>query len=202
MLRSFGLLAALLVAPASALDEKGSVEVVAALNQGLEEVLRQAAELDYRGRYERLDPILAAAFDFDFMARQALGRQWDDLGAEDQRRWVAAFRDLTNATYAGRFNRFSGQRFETLEESAAAHETVIVRSRVIDPAGEDVDLTYRLRQDGEQWKVIDVYLKGTVSEVALRRSEYASVLRREGFEALLAAVHRRVAALSAGAAAD
>lgn len=202
MSRCCGLLTALLLVPAAAFADRSSVDVVRTLNAGLEGVLRDAGELGYDERYQRLAPVLAAAFDFEFMARQALGRQWDDLDPADQRRWVEAFRDLTNATYASRFDRFTGQRFETLDESPAPHDTVTVRSRVIDPAGENVDLTYRLRRTNGRWGVIDVYLKGSVSEVALRRSEYASVLRREGFEALLAAVHRRITALSKGAAAD
>ena len=45
---------------------------------------------------------------------------------------------------------------------------------------------------------MDVYLKGTVSELALRRSDYASALEREGFDGLLATMHRKIADLAAG----
>jgi phospholipid transport system substrate-binding protein len=176
----------------------GPVEVVQKLNSGLEDVLREAAQLSYGDRYERLSPILTEAFDFDLMAQQAIGQPWNELSPADQRRWVEAFRDLTAATYAARFNRYTGQRFETIgPEEQAAHDTSIVRSRVVDPAAENVDLTYRLRQNGGEWKVIDVYLKGSVSEVALRRSEYSSVLKRDGFEGLLAAVSRKITELAA-----
>jgi phospholipid transport system substrate-binding protein len=174
------------------------VDVVSKLSQGLEGVLRQARELDFRARYERLEPILTEAFDFEFMAHQAIGRQWQDLTPADQGRWVNAFEDLTVATYAARFDNYSGQKFETTgAQETAAHDTVIVRTRVIDPTAENVDLTYRLRRNGETWKVIDVFLKGSVSEIAMRRSEYASVLKREGFEGLLAAVEDKIASLAA-----
>ncbi len=190
-------LLAVLTAPAIA-AASGSVDVVRTLSNGLEDVLHQADHLDYAARYQQLAPILDGAFDFGFMARQAVGRQWNELSSADQQRWVASFRELTTATYASRFNRSAGQHFEVSGEQPAAHDTVTVRSRVIEPGAEPVDLTYRLRQIDGRWKVIDVYLKGSVSEVALRRSEFASVLKRQGFEELLAAVRRRIAALAAG----
>lgn len=188
----------LAAAPSLVRAEDGPVEVVQKLNAGMEGVLRQAAQLDYRARYERLTPVLDDAYDFPFMARQAVGKDWDDLKPEDQQRWTAAFRNLTNATYAGRLNRYSGQKFETLGQEEAAHDTVTVRSQVIDPGAENVDLTYRLKNTDGRWRVIDVYLKGSVSEVALRRSEYAAVLKRDGFEALLAAVNAKIATIAAG----
>ena len=70
-------------------------------------------------------------------------------------------------------------------------KTVIVRT-VLHTANEDVHLDYRLRSTPAGWRVIDVYLSGTVSELALRRAEYTSVLEREGFDALLAALERKV----------
>jgi hypothetical protein len=43
-----------------------------------------------------------------------------------------------------------------------------------------------------------VYLDGTVSELALRRSEFSGIVKREDFDALIAAIDARVAALAAG----
>lgn len=182
--------------------DSAPVEVVRKLNAGLEGVLRDSAQLDYGARYARIAPVIAETYDLNFMAKQALGKEWDKLSPADQQRWVKAFGDLSNATFAGRLNHYSGQKFETLGEEEAAHDTVVVKSRVVDPAAENVDLTYRLRETDGKWKVIDVYLKGSVSEVALRRSEYASVLEHNGFEALMAAVQKKMDDLAAGTAAN
>ena len=61
----------------------------------------------------------------------------------------------------------------------------MVRARLLDPGNEDVQLNYRLHERDGAWRVIDVYLNGTVSELALRRSEYSTVLKRDGFEKLI-----------------
>jgi phospholipid transport system substrate-binding protein len=69
---------------------------------------------------------------------------------------------------------------------------VLVRTRLDDPQGDDVQLNYRLHPVGGAWKIIDVYLNGTVSELALRRSEYASLIQREGWNAVIAALDQRI----------
>ena len=74
----------------------------------------------------------------------------------------------------------------------------MVRTQLVRPGDEDVQLNYRLRAVDGEWRIIDIYLNGTVSELALRRSEYSSVLKREGFEKLISTLHAKVESLSQG----
>jgi len=178
--------------------ESPPVRVVNRLHEALLGVLKQAKVLGYQERLDRLTPILDDAFDLDFMAEKSLGREWKVLSEEEKKRWCATFKELTRANYAARFNRYSGQTFEMLGEEPASGETVMVRTRVVDPADEDVSLNYRLHETEAGWKIIDVYFKGTVSELALRRSDYTSVLKRDGFEALVSTLGRKIADLAAG----
>ena len=190
-----------LTAGAAGADEPGgAADVIRSLNTSFEELLRDAEKLGYAGRLERLSPVIDKTYDLEFMARTAIGREWDELSEADRKRWVEAFSQLTKANYAGRFDHWSGQKFEFLGEEPSANDTEIVRTRVIDPGKESVDINYRLRKGDTGWKVIDIYLKGTVSELALRRSEYSALLKREGFEALITSIERKIAELQSGAA--
>jgi phospholipid transport system substrate-binding protein len=74
----------------------------------------------------------------------------------------------------------------------ATYGTVLVHTRLDEPNDEGVALDYRLRMVDGQWRIIDIYLNGTVSELALRRSEYSALIQREGFEALLAKLDERI----------
>ena len=181
-------------------EDSAATKVVDRLNGVLLGVLKDGEALGYRGRFDRLAPAMAEAFDLDFMAEKALGRHWKPLAESDRTRWVALFREFTTANYAGNFDRFSGQRFELLGEEPSTGDTTLVRTRVVVPGSEDVDLTYRLRQVDGQERIVDVYLKGTVSELALRRSDYTSVLERSGFEALVTTMRARIVDLAAGRA--
>jgi phospholipid transport system substrate-binding protein len=170
--------------------------VVEQLHAALIGVMKDASTLGYEGRYERLEPVLASTFDLAFMAEKSAGRHWKDFSAEQRASWLATFERFTIANYAGRFDGFSGQRFETGAQEAASHETIVVRTTLVNPADEDVQLNYRLRETEAGWRIIDVYLHGTVSELALRRAEYSAALDREGFDKVLADLDRKVADLS------
>jgi phospholipid transport system substrate-binding protein len=73
---------------------------------------------------------------------------------------------------------------------------VTVHSKLVKSDGEPVQLDYLMRENAAAgWQIVDVYLSGTVSELAVRRSEFSSILRRGGAEALIEALQKKVAQL-------
>jgi phospholipid transport system substrate-binding protein len=181
-----------------ALDEATLREPVERLYAALLDVMKRADALGFAGRYEALEPVVRTSYDLPFMAELIVGRQWRALTPEQQQRWLDAFARFTVSTYADRFDRFSGERFEVGYVDPGTQGTALVHTTLVRSEGEPVKLDYRLRQEDGQWRIIDVYLSGTVSELALRRSEYASLMRREGFDALLDAIRKKTAAAEAG----
>ena len=138
------------------------------------------------------------AFDVEFMAEKSLGKHWKDLTDEQKKEWVAAFGEFMVANYAANLDKNTGQRFEVVGEEPAEHDTVLVRGRVVDPAAAPFDLAYRLHRTPKGPRIIDVQIKNTVSELALRRADFTSVVARDGFDALLTTIRSRIADLAAG----
>jgi len=163
------------------------------LYDALQEVMHQGEQLSYEERYSQLDPVIRRVYDLPFMSAKTLGRYWKDLSDQDRERWVSTFARLTVSTYADRFDKYSGQQFEILTVEPSAHETLMVRTRIVPADEKPVDLDYRLRGADGSWRVIDVFMNGTVSELALRRSEYSSVFKRDGFESLLSSLEEKIA---------
>jgi len=174
--------------------------VVRRFDDALLSILKDGEKLGYSGRYQRLRPVMQETFDLDLMSEKVLGKSWDDLSDADRTRWREVFSEFTVANYAANFDRFTGQQFEIRGEEPSANATVLVKTLVKSPGHEDVELTYRLHQVGGRWRIMDVFLKGTVSELALRRSDYGSVLERDGFGKLVDVVRARIADLAAGRA--
>ncbi len=165
-----------------------AVQAIHRLDDVLLEIMRRAEELGYWGRYERVAPIVRETFDVLFMARKTVGRHWKSFSQSERDRWVEAFTAFTISNFADRFDGYSGESFEILGQKPASHETLVVRTKLIRPDEEDVSLDYRMRAAERGWKIVDVYSGGNVSEVALRRSEYAAVLRQGGVEQLIDSV--------------
>jgi phospholipid transport system substrate-binding protein len=166
------------------------------LHAALLEVMKNAAALGYGGREEKLRKVVPGYFDVVFMARKSLGSHWRKADASARQRYLDAFTRFMVANYAGRFDGFSGQTFETTGEEPAQRDTVVVKTILRNPAGEDVELNYRMREVDGVWKVIDVYLDGTVSELALRRSEFVSIVKREDIEGLIVALDAKIEKLA------
>lgn len=186
------------LAPGGVRAQEAPTAVVDRLHEQMVGVMKEAATLGFRGRFDRLTPALQAAYDLPYMAEKAVGKQWDALDAAQRSRWVSAFERATVATYAGRMTGYAGQRFATIGEEPAPAETQLVKTKLIDPGHEDVDLNYRLRKTAAGWRIIDVYMQGNVSELALRRSDYTAVLERQGFDALVSSAEAKVSDAEAG----
>jgi phospholipid transport system substrate-binding protein len=207
MTRSFRRLASLCFAVVLLLGPAGAfagapTDLIQKLNATFIDVMKNAATLGYDGRHATLEPVLSDAYDFPEMTRVSSGRYWRDLTDEQKQQLIETFKEYSLATYAARFNGFSGERFEVLGEDAAPADNVRVNNQIVQSNGQPIRIDYLLRPHGADWRIVDVYLKSSVSELAVRRSEFTSVLAKEGFDGLIAMLETKIAALKKGAPAD
>jgi len=193
------IVAALALGADAAPDLATARGVVDDLHAALTGMLKEAEALGYAGRYERLEPVLPDTLDLPFMARKSVGRHWRNLEEAQRRQLLDTFTRLTISTYAARFDGDEGSpRFETLGVEDGGRDTALVRTRLERTEEEPIQLDYRLRPTDDGWRVIDIYLNGTISELALRRSEYSSVIERDGFDGLLRALEDTITRYAAG----
>ena len=174
-----------------------ATQIIEQFNGALLEVMQKAESLRFRGRYETIEPYVRSIFDLSFMAQFAVGRHWRTLDEDQRAKLVDAFSRLTIATYADRFNDYSGESFEIGTEEPAPHDTKVVHTSIVKSDGEKIAINYvmlPLKQaaNGTGWAIIDIFLKGRFSELAKRRSEFVSVLKRESFDGLLRAIDEKI----------
>src|SRR5271155_5402654 len=109
-----------------------------------------------RGRYAALAPVVSGVFDVPFMARLAVGPSWSILTPTQQQQLIDAFGHYVSATYAYRFDSFSGQRLEVTGDQPYGGE-VIVNTRIVEADNDPVTINYLMRQNGNSWQISDVY---------------------------------------------
>ena len=131
-------------------------------------------------------------FDFERIARVSLGRSWRTLEPESQMEFKDLLCKTVIATYARRFSENNGQTF-TVHGAKTAKRGLVVESSVNPRDAESVKLDYFF-SDG---KVFNVAADG-VSDLSLRRADYNSVLKSDGFEALMAHLQQQLNALREG----
>lgn len=181
-------------------DESPAAKVITQLDATLLDVMRNAATLGFQGRIDKLGPAVDAAFDLPFMAEKSLGQDWQTLSDADKQRWIKLSREFSIANFAANFDHAGEQTITLVGEEPSAAETVLVKTKINDPKGENVEMNYRLRALDGTWRIVDIYLKGTVSELALRRADYTALLEKDGFDALAKTMQRKIAELADGTA--
>lgn len=178
------------VAAASADADPASAPITA-FYVALLETMKVAHRLSTKARYDRLEPAVRTAFDLDTMTRIAVGPAWTGMDADTRRALTEQFSRMTIATYANRFDGYSGERLEVDPAVEVRGESRVVHSRLVQASGEPVALNYLMRNGGDGWKAIDVYLSGTISELATRRSEFGTILRSGGPGSLISNLRER-----------
>jgi phospholipid transport system substrate-binding protein len=174
-----------------------AVPLITRLNDALLGTMKSASALGYEGRYKKLDPVIRQTFDLSFMTQYSAGRHWRALSEAQKKSLVDAFSRLTVATYADRFDGYSGEKFVVVKEATPREGNRLVESELIKSDGEPIKLNYLLRQTQGGWRVIDIFLKGTISELATKRSEYSSALSNQGFDGLMAIFEQKISGLKA-----
>ena len=171
-------------------------QVVERIDATLIEVMKNADQLGYSGRYATLEPILDHAFDYGFMARVSAGKYWRELDEAQKAELVDAFGRLSTATFAARFDGYGGEAFEVVGEEERPRNTMLVLNNLTTGDGEVIPINFLLSNRDDSWRVIDVYLDAKYSELAVKRSEFTSVISREGFEQLIASIETRIKELA------
>ncbi len=173
----------------------GPVDTIRAFCDALLDVMKNATTLGPHGRYQRLAPELDRNFDFPFMTKLAIGPSWGRLGPEQKQQAWKAFGRYFTAMYANRFDGYSGEQFKVLGEQKIKHG-MLVRTQLVKSDGETIAINYVLHDNDIAWQVRDVYVAGSISELATRRSEFAAILRNQGVDGLIAALNKKADAVA------
>ena len=162
-------------------NEFAPSKVIGEFHETLLKVMKKAKSLSAKERYEKLEPALDRAFEFGIMIRLASGRSWNKTNKLDKANLTQAFRRMSIATYAYRFKGYSGQRFETIRTDPGPRGTQTVLTQIISPQENKTDkiikLAYVTKKFGSTWKIIDILLNGSISEISVRYSEYRAILK-------------------------
>ncbi|MCZ6764576.1 MAG: ABC transporter substrate-binding protein [Alphaproteobacteria bacterium] len=170
----------------------GAQEPVERLNAVLIETMMNADRLGYRGRFDLLSPVLVEVFNFPRMAQSTVRGEWQDADEAQRRAMVEAFTRLSIAEFASRFDGFSGERFEVGDLVEGRRGLVLVQNTLFKSDGEGIAINYVVGQFADQWRILDIRLGAAISELAVKRSEYTSVLRSTDLNGLVNLIEQKI----------
>ncbi|MCB1739238.1 MAG: ABC transporter substrate-binding protein [Gammaproteobacteria bacterium] len=173
-------------------SDSAAEAVVESLHAALVEAMKSGASVAFEQRSEQLQPVIENSFDFPYIAKLVLAGHWKSLEPAQLDRMSDTMRDLTVASYASNFNRYDDERFESRGVQTTGRGRKVVRSALVEASGNTVSFDYLMHQTDAGLRIINVIAEG-VSDLALKRSQYAAVIESEGFDQLLAKIHKQIA---------
>ena len=170
-----------------ALIQKGTERAIQILH---ESESGQAPSL--RQRKDEILSIVSEYFNFDEMAKRALGRPWKDQTPDKRQEFVKLFKQLLFNTYINRIENYTGAKERVFYDSEKLDgDYALVKTHIVYQGNNNVEIEYRLHRDVGEWKVYDVVVEG-MSFVENYRGQFASILANESFDSLLSRLRQKV----------
>ena len=135
-------------------------------------------------RKQRVRKIIYETFDFQQMAKEALGPQWDKLTPQQREEFVGLFGDLFERSYNLLVLRFLGARKTIYGKESVQQNRATVHTTLVSKSDEKLPTDYQLINKGQRWAVFDVVVDG-VSLATTYRAQFGKIIRESSYEALL-----------------
>lgn len=166
------------------------------LCDSLIEAMKQGDKLGMQGREDKLRPVITAAYDMTAVTKTTLGSASNKLSPEELQKLADAYARFSVATYADQFAKYGGEHFEIGEpRPGALAGTQLVPSVIVGGDGSRTEIDYVMHEANGGWGITDVLFNGTISQVAVRRSEFVPIYRQNGLQALVDVLDQKTAAL-------
>lgn len=145
-----------------------------------------------RQKFDALVVLLEEPIDLDLVGRLILGRHWRTADDGQRQQYLELFREYALANLASKLHLYQGQSFEVTGAKVVSDKDALVTSRILSDGQPPLQVDWRLRQQKDGGLVtIDLIVEG-VSLIVTLRSEFASVIERQGFDGLLAELRQRI----------
>ena len=156
------------------------------------DTMKRGEQLGLQGRQRQLTPITEEIFDLPAMAQISVGPSWSALAESERQAIIEAFKRMTVANYAKNFAKFAGEQFQVEPVARMRNSDKIVESKLLGSDRSSVPFNYRMHLVGDKWKIVDIYLNGYVSQLALRRADFSSTIASSGAAGLVKKINEIV----------
>ncbi len=183
-----------------AMADPAAVTPIRQLCDTLLVIMKAGHTTPFPKRYETLAPVAERALDLPAILQLSVGPTWSSLPPDQQTTLMTAFRRYTIANYVNSFDNFTGQRFDIQPDTKPLpNGEQLVQTKIVPSSGESHELDYVMRREGSAWKAVDVLADGSISRVAVQRSDFRRLVSRGGAQALIQSLNQKTNDLSGGA---
>lgn len=164
----------------------------------LEALMRTGRPAPFPDRFRTLAPVIDRVYDLTTVLSVSVGLRWPGFDEKVRKELMDAFRAFTIASFVGNFDKYEGEKFEVLPDTRLVGADQVVQTRIVPGTGEPIRLDYVMQPSEAGWRITDVLVDGTISRVAVQRSDFRALLAHGDAKELIASLWRKVGHLSGG----
>jgi phospholipid transport system substrate-binding protein len=175
-----------------------ATQPIIAFDAALLNVMKAGGAVPFPQRFQMLAPAVDGVFDLERILRVSVGSYWESLPAAQTEKLGQVFRSFIIATYVSNFHSYSNDLIQVAPGTRTVGADQIVTSTFQKAGAEPLRIDYVMSQSRGGWKVQDILLDGTISRVAVQRSDFSNLLARGDATPLIASLTQKVSVLSDG----
>ena len=160
-------------------DAAGAEEFVKKMtDEGIEQIIN--ANVSKAEKQNRFKKLFNDALDLDFIGKYVLGRYWRTAKPEQKTDFINTYRELNTQVWSERFDEFKGRKFVFKGTTPSSSENQIFVNTIVPmEQGAPATVVWRVKQNGNAFKIVDIIIE-KVSLTMANRNEYTAFIKNNG----------------------
>ncbi len=166
-------------------DKKNAIQIISELHKGLIEISGKDSSI-----LEATKKLVSETYFTEKMLKMIIGDSWQNVNNQTKQKMINVFEEYIAKNYIKRFSRIKNPLFSDLKEKKVG-DYKLIKSDLILSKDEKVSINYLLSFKNQKWKIFDVLLAGSVSEIATKKSEFKGFIKDGDINPLIEALSQK-----------
>ena len=165
-------------------ETKSESKVLAGVNELHESLIKISNKTIKSDNLALIDDAVKNSYDLEKMGKIIIGVDWKQIDTNTQKEFIDVFKRFISVNYFRRFNKINELNFENQTVKLVGDKFKLARV-ILTADNEKLKIDYLLSFKNEKWKIFDVLIDGSISEVATKKSDFKKIIKEEGVSGLV-----------------
>ena len=154
----------------------------------LQKTLKEISQNESSDIFLKTLEAVKTLYDAEKMIQMIVGNQWKTITKEEKKKLTQVFEEYITSNYLRMFKKIKNPSFKLIDEKKIGNNYILIKTYLIINDNENVEINYLLIKNKNGWRIFDVLLAGSVSEIATKKSEFSKYLKNNDINQLINAL--------------
>ena len=165
-------------------ETKSESKVLEGVNELHESLIKISNKTINSDNLTLIDDVVKNSYDLEKMGKIIIGVDWKQMDTKSKKEFINVFKRFISVNYFRRFNKINELDFKHQTVELIGDKFKLARV-ILTADNEKLKIDYLLSFKNEKWKIFDVLIDGSISEVATKKSDFKKIIKEEGVSGLV-----------------